>query len=58
MDAISGDGCFADLRRRGPSSDATIDLAVPMERAGVDDTPYRDAGQKTSTLHGGRWQWR
>ncbi|OAD57358.1 hypothetical protein WN48_02249 [Eufriesea mexicana] len=38
MDAICGDGCFADLRRRGPSSDATIDLAVSMEQTGVDDT--------------------
>lgn len=34
----SVDSCFADLRRRGPSSDATIDLAVSMERSGVDDT--------------------
>lgn len=38
MDAICRDGCFADLRRRGPSSDATIDLAVSMEQTGVDDT--------------------
>ena len=38
MRAICRDGCFADLRRRGPSSDATIDLAASMERTGVDDT--------------------
>lgn len=37
MHAICEDGCFADLRRRGPSSDATIDLAAPLGLAGVDD---------------------
>lgn len=37
MHAICEDGCFADLRRRGPSSDATIDLAAPLGLTGVDD---------------------
>lgn len=47
MHAICEDGCFADLRRRGPSSDATIDLAVGT--GWCRRHPYRCADRKTST---------